>query len=357
MLRRVRVTGLADRQGLKQGPGGRPVQRSGVLPAERSRKRLVRLQSTTDPRFGKRPEDRTVEELLQCGVVPLDKPSGPSSHQVAAWLRDALDVKDVGHGGTLDPNVTGALPVTVNDATKVVRSLLTSGKEYIAVARLHEDVAEERIRQVAGQFVGKINQTPPVRSAVKRRPRIRRVYYLDVLEVSGRDVLFRVGCQAGTYIRNLCVDLARAAGTRGHMQELRRTRTGLFTESDLVSLHDVVDARAWWHEDSSDDAEMRRCIQPVERVTAHLSSISIRDTAVDAICHGAPLAVTGVAHLDAGMEAGELVAIQTQKGELVALADAQMTSRQIMDADSGIAATPNRVVMRKGTYPKAWKRR
>ena len=331
-------------------------ERSGVLPAERPRKRLVRMASSTDPAFGKKPEERTAEERLACGVVPLDKPSGPTSHQVAAWLRNALAVRDVGHGGTLDPKVTGVLPVTVGSATKVVGALLTSGKEYVTVCRLHEEVDEERIRSVvAEQFVGKVNQTPPVRSAVKRRPRIRRIYYNDVLEVDGRDVLLRVGCQAGTYIRNLCVDLGRAVGTRGHMQELRRTRTGLFTEDDLVTLHDALDARVFLA--AGDPSWMLDVVRPVEDVTRHLNKIVVRDTAVDAVCHGAPLAVIGVARLDAGIEVGEPVAIETLKGELVGLGEAQMTSQSVVSEEKGVAARVQRVVMRKGTYPRTWRSR
>jgi H/ACA ribonucleoprotein complex subunit 4 len=342
----------------KPAPAPKPAsgapKRSGLLPAERPRKRLVRIQADTDPKYGKKPADRTIAELLAAGVVPLDKPSGPTSHQVAAWLRNALGIDEVGHGGTLDPKVTGALPITINGAVKSVSALLTAGKEYVAVLRLHEDRDEAAVRTAALQFVGKISQTPPVRSAVARRPRIRRIYYLDVLEVSGRDVLFRVGCQAGTYVRNLCVDLAKALGTKGHMQELRRTRTGLFTEEDLVTLHDCIDAKAFWDTDK-DEAAIRRIVKPVEAVTAHLNAIVLRDSAVDAVCHGAPLACIGVAQLDAGIEAGEQIALYTLKGELVALAEAKMTSHQIMEADKGIAATPVRVVLRKGTYPKTWK--
>ncbi len=138
------------------------------------------------------------------------------------------------------------------------------------------------------------------------------------------------------------------------MQELRRTRTGLFTEDDLVTLHDCLDAKAFWDADQ-DEAAIRRIVKPVEAVTAHLNAIVLRDSAVDAVCHGAPLACIGVAQLDAGIEAGELVALYSLKGELVALAEAKMTSHQVMEADKGIAATPSRVVMRKGTYPKTWK--
>ena len=330
------------------------VQRSGLLPAERPRKRLVRMASSTDNHYGKHPQDRDIHELMELGVVPLDKPAGPTSHQVAAWLRNALQVTEVGHGGTLDPNVTGALPVAINRGVRTIRSLLESGKEYVAVMRLHESRSEEQVLEVAKRFTGKIEQLPPVRSAVARRPRIRRIYYLDVLESTGRDVLFRAGCQAGTYIRTLCTDMAKALGTRGHMQELRRSRTGLFTEDDLVTLHDCLDARHFLAQ--GDESWMRRCVRPVETVTAHLNKVVLRDTAVDAVCHGAPLAVIGVAQLDAGIEAGELVALETLKGELIALGTAAMTSQGILSSQKGIAAKTDRVVMRQGTYPRVWKK-
>lgn len=330
-------------------------QRSGVLPAERSRKRLVRMASATDPAHGKPPAERDVHERLAAGVVVLDKPSGPSSHQVTAWLKQALGVDRTGHGGTLDPNVTGILPVATGTATKVVQALLTSGKEYVAVMRLHEAVNEQSIRNVAEEFTGKVQQMPPVRSAVKRRPRIRKIHYLDVLEIDGRDVLMRVGCQAGTYIRTLCVDMGKALGTRGHMQELRRSRTGLFDESQLVTLHDALDARVFLEQ--GDPSWMMDVVRPVEDMTAHLPAIVLRDTAVDAVCHGAPLAHIGVAQLDAGIEEGEMVQLLSLKGELVGLGKAATTTQKILSESKGIAAEAERVIMRPGTYPKTWTRR
>ncbi len=338
-----------------QSPRRTIVQRSGMLPAERTRKRLIRIQTTSDPKYGKKPSARDAAELLDAGVVVLDKPSGPSSHQVTAWLREALGVKHVGHGGTLDPKVTGVLPVSVGGATKAIQALLKSGKEYVCVMRLHSDVNEQSIRNTAAKFVGVIEQTPPVRSAVKRRARKRRVYYLDVLEVSGRDVLFRVGCQAGTYIRNLCVEMGRDLGVKAHMQELRRSRTGLLDESQAVTLHDALDARHF--AEAGDDSWMHNVVRPVEAITAHLPKIVVRDSAVDAVCNGAALAVVGVAQLDAGIEVDELVAIETMKGELVAIATAKMTSARIHTEPKGIAATPDRVIMHQGTYPRVWKQK
>lgn len=202
--------------------------------------------------------------------------------------------------------------------------------------------------------MGKIYQRPPLKSSVKRVVRIRTIYYIDILEIENRDVLMRVGCQAGTYIRKLCHDIGIILGTGAHMQELRRTRSGPFREDEtLITLQDLRDAYEIWIEEK-DETDLRRTIQPVEKAVEHLPKIIIRDSAVDAICHGADLAAPGVLRLETGIRRGSLIAIMTQKGELVALAKAKMTSNEILEAEKGIVAKTERVIMDRGTYPKTW---
>lgn len=138
--------------------------------------------------------------------------------------------------------MTGVLPVTLGDATKVVQALLYSGKEYVCVMKLHGDVKIEQVKKVLGEFQDNIYQRPPLRASVKRQLRMRRIYYLDFLEADGRKVLFRVGCEGGTYIRKLCFDVGEVLGSGAHMQELRRTRAGPFVEAGSTTLHDV----AYW---------------------------------------------------------------------------------------------------------------
>jgi len=325
------------------------------LPGLKVRKRLVKASAPTNPKFGKSPLDRTPEELLQYGVVNLDKPSGPTSHQVASWVSEVTGVSPVGHGGTLDPRVTGVLPVSLGHATKGIGALLSAGKEYITVLRLHTDVPESKVREACKSFVGSVKQLPPVRSAVARRVRQREIYYLNVLEVDGRDVLFQVGCEAGTYIRNLCIDIGRRLGTRGHMQQLLRSRTGPFSIDDVVTLQDLKDAIAYWKEDK-DAAEVKRIVQPMEALFSHLPKIVLRDSAISAVCHGAQLALPGVVELDSDIQPGQTVLLQSLKGEGVALALATMDSKSMIDKSEGVAARPERILLPKDTYPKVWKR-
>ena len=309
---------------------------------------------STNPEWGKDPNKRTIEELITSGVINLDKPANPTSHEVASWVRKILKIKKTGHGGTLDPQVTGCLPVTLGTSTKAVQVLLPAGKEYVALGLLHGDVPEEKVRDVAKQFIGKIYQMPPVRSSVKRQLRTRTIYYLDVMEVRGRIYLMRVGCQAGTYIRKLCTDIGMACGVGGHMKELRRTRSGPFNEEDASTLQDLDDAAYYYFEEHNTDY-LRKILQPIENAMIHIPYLIIRDTAVDAICRGATLTAPGIVKLSSRISNGRLVVIKTLKGEAVALGTALANTKDILDMSHGKVVKVERVLMEPGTYPSSWK--
>jgi H/ACA ribonucleoprotein complex subunit 4 len=325
-----------------------------TLPSLKTRKRLIKTSATTNAHYGKAPAQRTVRELLNNGFINLDKPAGPTSHQVVAWVKEMLEIEKAGHGGTLDPAVTGVLPVALGDAARALQVLLVAGKEYVALMKLHKEVEEKNIREVCNSFVGKISQMPPLRSAVKRVRRTREVYYLEILEIHGTEVLFRVGCEAGTYIRTLCVDIGKKLGIGAQLMELRRTRVGNITEESSVSLQDLKDAYVFWKEDG-DGTELRRTILSMERLLEVVPKIVVRDSAVDALCHGANLAIPGVVEIDE-MDTGEIAAVLSLKGEGVALVKMEIPSVQVIEKDTGICATLERVLMNKGTYPSIWKK-
>lgn len=313
---------------------------------------ITRVEAEPGP-YGKPPDERPVEEHLRRGVVAVDKPQGPSSHEVAAWVREMLEVDKAGHGGTLDPNVSGVLPVGLATATKVLPLFLSGGKAYVTLMRLHGEVPRRALEKALAKFRGTIEQMPPKRAAVKRRLRTREVYELKLLEVDGRDVLFRVECEAGTYVRKLVHDMGEALTVGAHMEELRRTRAGPLDEDDLVTLHDLRDAYVFWKEDGQ-EAPIREAVRPLEEVVATLKQVVVRDSAVDAVCHGAGLAVPGVVRLSEGIEAGETVAVMTLEGEAVCTGEAKLSTQQILDRSQGIAVAPDRVLMAPGTYPKGW---
>lgn len=323
-------------------------------PWEVKRSRLVKAEEETDSRYGSKTTERSIEDHVKFGIINLDKPAGPSSHEVTAWVKRLLALEHAGHGGTLDPKVTGILPVALAEATKTVQAVLVSGKEYVCVMRLHGATLEDKVRSVLDEFVGTIYQRPPVRSSVKRQIRTRKIYYLDFLEMVDRNVLFQVGCEAGTYIRKLCYDIGEVLGVGAHMQELRRTRAGPFTEQEsMVTLHDIAYLQSQWQE-TKDESTIRKFVQPMEKALELLPKIYVRDSAVDAICHGANLAAPGVLSLETDIKPSDVVAVLTQKGEGVALSKALMSTEDIMKIDHGLVAKTLRVLMSRGVYPKMW---
>ncbi len=324
-------------------------------PWETKREILIKAEDTTDTAHGHKPSERPAADYIHYGVINLDKPAGPTSHEVAAWTKKIMHLKRIGHGGTLDPKVTGVLPITLEESTKIVQALLHSGKEYICVMKLHGDAKEAHVKNVLAEFQDQIYQRPPLRASVKRQLRTRRVYYIDYLEMDGRNILFRVGCEGGTYIRKLCYDLGEILGVGAHMQELRRTRAGPFTENkDLVRLHDVAYWFGEWQQ-QKDPKILRNFILPIEAALSMVPKITIRDSAVDALCHGANLAAPGILSAETGIAKGAMVAVLTQKGEVIALAKALLSTEEIIDLRHGTVATLKRVVMPRGTYPKVWK--
>lgn len=315
---------------------------------------LVKSEEASLTTHGAYPGARSVEELIKNGIIIIDKPTGPTSHQVDSWIKKILNIKKCSHGGTLDPRVSGVLVIALENATKLMPILLSSEKEYIAIMHVHKEIPKKKIEKTCNEFVGKIKQTPPVKSAVARIEREREIYFLEILEIEGRDVLMKVGCQAGTYIRTLCDQIGKRLGVGAHMAELRRTRSGVFTEDRAIKLQDLQDAYVFWKE--GDENHLRNILYPLEKVADNIKNVVIKNSAVDAICNGAPLAVNGILRIQQGIERHETVGMFSLKGELVAIGKALMSSEEMLTARKGLVVKTDRVLMKKNTYPSLWKK-
>ncbi|MEM2160407.1 MAG: RNA-guided pseudouridylation complex pseudouridine synthase subunit Cbf5 [Candidatus Nitrosotenuis sp.] len=313
-------------------------------------------QDITNEAYGIQYNQRSVKDLLNYGLILLDKPPGPTSHETVAWAKRILKIPKIGHSGTLDPQVSGVLPLGLGEATKALGVLLMGPKEYYGLGRMHSLPSREKLDAVLKLFIGEIYQKPPQRSAVLRQTRTRKIYELEVIEQKERLLLLRVLCEAGTYIRKLYYDIGEILGPGATMVELRRSRVHQFREDQLVTLHEVADAYATW-EEKNDDSKLKKIILPIEYALSEIKSVVIRDSAVDALCHGAQLAIPGILQLSPNITKGELVAIYTQKGEVVALAEALLTTNEIKDATKGYAFQTRRIIMAPNTYPKNWRSR
>ncbi len=311
---------------------------------------------TTDFKYGKVPTKRTIRELLQYGIINLDKPPRPTSHEVVSIVKKILNIPKAGHSGTLDPQVTGVLPVALDKATRILDTLLLAGKEYICNMRLHSDVEEDVIRNIIDEYTGHIYQRPPLRSSVKRVLRIRTIYESEIIEIHDREVLFRIKCQAGTYIRKYTHDIGQSLGGGAHMKELRRIRSGPFTEdvfsSSLLALYDAF----MWFKEENDEIPLRNIILPMEYGVTHIPKIFMKDNAVDSVCHGAPIAIPGISKYTENFEEGNIVGIFTLKNELIALGETQLQAEKIEKMNHGLVASVKRVLMPIGTYPSMKKK-
>ncbi|KAL0639102.1 centromere/microtubule-binding protein cbf5 [Maublancomyces gigas] len=318
---------------------------------------LVRTGHFTPIPNGCAPLKRELKSYISSGVINLDKPSNPSSHEVVAWVKRILRCEKTGHSGTLDPKVTGCLIVCIDRATRLVKSQQGAGKEYVCVLRMHDKIqSEQQLSRALETLTGALFQRPPLISAVKRQLRIRTIHESKLLEFDNDRHLavFWVSCEAGTYIRTLCVHLGLLLGVGAHMQELRRVRSGALSEDDsIVTLHDVLDAQ-WLADNTRDESYLRRVIRPLESLLTTYKRIVVKDSAVNAVCYGAKLMIPGLLRYESGIEVGEEVVLMTTKGEAIALGIAQMSTVELSSCDHGVVAKVKRCIMERDLYPRRW---
>ena len=306
---------------------------------------------------GSSPLRRPIKDYLKYGMINLDKPSNPSSHEVVAWVKKILKVEKTGHSGTLDPQVTGCLIVCLERATRLAKSQQSAGKEYVAIVRFHGPIEGEGIlNKGLSELKGAVFQRPPEKSGVKRELRIRTIYETKLYDYDPKTGLAIVwlACEAGTYVRTLCIHLGYYLKVGAHMEELRRNRSGILSEDDYLStMHDVLDAQ-YKYEHEKDESYLRKVVRPLELLLTTFPRIVIKDSTVSAICFGAKLLVPGVLRYSSNIEVGQEVVIITTKGEAVAVAIAQMTASEVFSCDHGVVAKTKRVIMDKELYPQRW---
>ena len=230
--------------------------------------------------------EKSVEELLEFGIINIDKPSGPTSFDVSDFVRKTLGLRKTSHFGTLDPKVTGVLPIALNRACKLTGFFLGEDKEYVGIMRIHEPVSLDDLKKAIKNFTGKIKQLPPVKSRVARVVREREIKSFEILEIDGQDILFKTEVQGGTYIRKLIHDMGESLGVGAHMLELRRIRAGIFKEDDekypSINLYELEEA-------VKDEEKLREIIIPGEVISKVYHEIQIKEESATRILRGQPI--------------------------------------------------------------------
>jgi H/ACA ribonucleoprotein complex subunit 4 len=310
------------------------------------------------------PIERTIEELLEKGFINIDKDCGPTSHTVADNVKKVLGVSKTGHSGTLDPKVTGTLVMGLGRATRLMEYMLKSDKVYICLMYVHQKVPLVKIEEALKKFTGEIMQMPPIVSAVKRQLRPRTIYSIGLLDYAdeGQNILFKVSCQHGTYIRKLCSDMGEFLGVGAQMAELRRVKAGPFTENNfsigtdkLRNLYDLYLKHVSELDDldnmSRFEQELRKYVRPMEDLLVEFKKVYVHDSCIDSLSHGYDLAAPGISKLSENIEVGEEVGVLSSKGELIAMGTAIIDTDGMMKAKTGMCVTINKVFMDVGYYP------
>jgi len=300
--------------------------------------------------FGKEPKERSIEELIQTSIINVDKPSGPTSHQISYWIKDLLKIRKAGHIGTLDPNATGVLPILVGRSTRLLPLFQKLDKEYVGIMHLHKDIDLEILDNfIQKNFVGEIVQMPPKRSAVARIPRKRKVYEAILIEKDGKDVLFKIICESGFYVRKWVHDIGQKLKIGAHLKELRRISIGkyenfyfrIFSEENSFNLIQIADAII-----NNDEKEIRKIFIPAEYCLEHVKKVFVKDSVIPNLLKGAPLYVKGIVRIQEGIKKDEIVAIFSLKNELIAFGYAKMNSEEMVKNNQGVAVRIDRVFMK-----------
>ncbi len=315
---------------------------------------ILETEPTTNQAIGGRPDARDVEQRLAAGFILLDKPAGPTSHQVASWARDLFGLERLGHGGTLDPFATGVLPLMAGKSMKLTKKILNHRKTYVCVFRFSEEPDEAKLHEVMTRLTGRVYNVPPEVSAVKVQVRTRKIFSFELIERKGKDIIARVHCEAGTYIRTMARDMGLLLNMKVLLKELRRDTSGVFSLDDCVTLQELADAHWLWKECGKPEA-LLRIIHPIEKMLLDLPSATVKDSAAAALAHGAPLLRPGLINIEKGVQSGKEVYVQTLKGEAVGVVTLTVSSDELVNKPDGEIARPNMVLLDEDIYPRRWK--
>ncbi len=230
--------------------------------------------------------EKSLSQLLEFCIINVDKPAGITSFVCADRVRRIFDAKKTGHTGTLDPMVTGVLPVMLNRACRLSNYFMKKDKEYVGKMMLHKDITEAGLKKYMNEFIGKIMQKPPVKSRVKRVLRERIVNKFSIVKKTGRVVEFYSDVQAGTYIRKLISELGEKIGG-AHMIELRRIKAGLFSIDESHKLEEMQEAFKEYKQ--GNESKLREMLIPAEIIQRILTKLEVKNESVKSLLNGKPL--------------------------------------------------------------------
>ena len=292
------------------------------------------------------------------GVLLVNKPTGMTSHDVIDQLRRILDTKRIGHTGTLDPDADGVLLICINQATKVAQFLTDLDKEYQAVIKLgvttdtydrtgrvikteeNLNISIDEIKKTILSFTGRIQQTPPIYSAIKQngkrlyqyarankkveaKKREVEIKNLEILDIDIPWVHLKIACSKGTYIRSLAFDIGEKLGCGAHLFSLRRTQVGPFRLDQAYSLESLSDIRI--------NGRLEKVLLPIEKAMSHLPSVVVDESFAEKVRDGIPLKSSSVLSVEGDFESNQTISMKDQHQRIIAVGKALTFAKNFVD--------------------------
>lgn len=291
----------------------------------------------------------SITQLLDSSVIIIDKPPKLSSNEVSALVKKITGAKRSGHAGTLDPEVSGVLPVALGRTTKLLDYISAKDKIYVGIIKFKTLQTTEKILELFQKFEGNIVQTPPKISAVRKVPRTRVIHYIKFLEQDEKRVLFETKTQAGTYVRTLCEDIGKLVGG-ARMEELRRIAVGNITEDKAVKMQDLADA-IWLWKEKGNPSELFKILLSPEEYLKNYPKIFIKKSAIFSFLNGVQLTVQGILKTEEFTK-NERVAIYSEENEFLGMGAALVSSSELKNIADGRIVRTERIHKNKTPLPR-----
>lgn len=289
-------------------------------------------------------DSRDISSRMKAGFILLDKHPGPTSHQLSAWARDLLGIDKLAHGGTLDPFASGVLPLLLGKSMKLTPLILKHEKTYIASLKLSSTATLESLNKSIKQFEGRIYNVPPEISAVKIQVRTRTIKNLNILDFDGENLLLEMDCEAGTYVRTFARDLGLLIDKKVILKELRRSKSGIFTDDMCVTMNQLSDA-LWKYKELGDESAMLKILHPIEELVTKFPRIIVKPSAHESLGNGATIMYPAISHISTNFKKGDDLVIHSNEGILLAIADAKLDAAIIAAKEKGAIAQPKHVFL------------
>ena len=301
---------------------------------------------------------RSIKSHLKNGIINLDKPDYFNCSEIIIWIKNFFNLSKIGYYQDLDYKISGCFIIFLENSIRLIKSHTKQGKTLIGVFKFKH--IDEKIKKEFSQklefFTGLFFQPIFLFSNVKRQLRLINIHSASIYEFDQRQktCIIEISCDSNIYIRSLSYYFFSKFGNNCKLIELRQIRSGYLTENiNLVTLHDVIDS-SWFYQCKKNDFYIKKVIMPLEILLTRHKRIVVKTSAINSICYGAKLMITGVIRAEKNIGKNDEVLLISLKGEAVAIATC-ITNITVLNVQKlACICIPKYIIMNRDEYPKKW---